>query len=69
MASGARQVQRTNIMKSSIIAHVTSVKIRKSHLKRKYALVWHRMCDRSEKPDELKSPVIECAIQVIHVYN
>ena len=34
-----------------------------------HALVWHQMCDRSEKPDELKSPVIECAIQVIHVYN
>ena len=35
-------------MKSSIVEHVTSVKIRKSHPKREYAPVWHRMHDRSE---------------------
>ena len=27
------------------------------------------MHDESKEPDELRAPVIECAIQVTHVYN
>ena len=41
--------EEQNDMKSSIVAHVTSVKICKSHLERKYAPVWHQVRDRSEE--------------------
>ena len=37
--------------------------------KRKYAPVWHQMCDRSEKSSDLKSSIIKHAILVIHVHN
>ena len=59
MALGAQQVRRTSGMKSSIVEHVASVKISNSHLKWKYAPVWHRMCDRSEEQHDMKSSIIE----------
>ena len=48
-----------------------SMKIRKSHPKRKYTLVWHRMCGRSEKSGNTKSLIIKYAIPVIqtHYWN
>ena len=49
MASDVGRVKRKSDMKSSIVEHVTSVKIRISHPKWKYGPVWHRMCDRSKE--------------------
>ena len=50
--------EEQNDMKSSIVAYVTSVKIRKSHPKRKYTPVWHQVHDRSEEQNDMKSSIV-----------
>ena len=37
--------------------------------KGEYALVWHRMCDRSERSNDIKSSIINYAILVIRTHN
>ena len=69
MASGVRQVRKINDVKSPIVAHVTSVKICKSHLELKYALVWHQVRDRPEEQHDMKSSIVEHVILVIRIHN
>ena len=69
MASGVRQVRKINDVKSLMVARVTSMKICKSHLERKYAPVWHQVRDRPEEQHDMKSSIVEHVILIIRIHN